>query len=122
MNTYMKPEDRIALPIGQRPDDDSYVLEAVAMTQSYMDKLDASVVRPKGTVLPKLRLYGGVEVKVVPEYMGNMGNIAIWKREARAHFTERPYPYVRDEYSLAQERRGYQAWLDELKDLPGGDV
>lgn len=119
MNTYMKPEDRIALPIGQRPDDDSYVLEAVAMTQAYMDKLDASIVRPKGTVLSKLRLYEGVEVKVVPEYMGNF---AIWKREARAHFTERPYPHVRDEYSLAQERRGYLAWIDELKDLPGGDV
>ena len=119
MNTYMKPEDRIALPIGQRPDDDSYVLEVVVMTQARIDKLDASIVRPKGTVLPKLRLYEGVEVKVVPAHMGNF---AIWKREARAHFTERPYPYVRDEYSLAQERRGYQAWLDELKDLPGGDV
>ena len=119
MNTYMKPEDRIALPIGQRPDDDAYVLEAVAMTQAHMDKLDASIVRPEGTVLPKLRLYVGVEVKVVPEHMGNF---AIWKREARAHFDGRPHPYVRDEYSLAQERRGYQAWLDELKDLPGGDV
>lgn len=119
MNTYMKPEERIALPIGQRPADDSYVLEAVAMTQAHMDKLDASIVRPKGTVLPKLRLYEGVVVKVVPEHMGNF---AIWKREARAHFTERPYPYVRDEYSQAQERRGYLAWIDELKDLPGGDV
>lgn len=119
MNTYMKPEDRIALPIGQRPDDDSYVLEAVAMTQAHMDELDASVVRPEGTVLHKLRLYEGVEVTVVPEHMGNF---AIWKREARAHFTVRPYPHVRDEYSLAQERRGYLAWIDELKDLPGGDV
>lgn len=119
MNTYMKPEDRIALPIGQRPDDDSYVLEAVAMTQTGIDTLTALVVRPKGKVLPALRLYEGVEVKVVPEHMGNF---AIWKREARAHFTERPYPYVRDEASLAQERRGYLAWIDELKDSPGGDV
>ena len=119
MNTYIEPEDRIALPIGQRPDDDSYVLEVVVMTQARIDKLDASIVRPKGTVLPGLRLYGGVEVKVVPEHIGNF---AIWKREARAHFTERPYPHVRDEYSLAQERRGYLAWIDELKDLPGEDL
>lgn len=119
MNIYVKPEDRIALPLGQYPKDSEYKLEAVAMTQSYMDKLDAEVVRPAGTKIPTLRLYEGVEVRLVPEYMGTF---AIWKREPRAHFIGVTYPYVRDEYSLAQERRGYLAWIDELKDLPGGDV
>lgn len=119
MNTHMVMDDYIYLPIGQYPDDDTYRLEAVAMTQSHMDMLDASIVRPTGTVLPKLRLYAGVEVKLVPEGTGNFG---IWKRAARAHFTNPPEPYVRDEAGLAPERRGYQAWVDELEDLPGGGL
>lgn len=117
MNTLMAMEDWIALPIGQQPDDDSYSIEAICMTQAHIDMLDASVVRPEGTIIPQLRLYGGVEVKLIPE---GAGCFSIWRRQARAYFTNLPEPYVRDEADLAPERRGYQAWLDEVLDIQGG--
>lgn len=115
MNTYMKVEDRIALPIGKQPDDDSYRLDAVYMTETGMAMLAALVTRPNGKVHPDVKTFMGIEVKSSPN---GLGNFAVWIRPTRAVFAHPPEPYVRDDTNLALSRQGYQAWLDELPPLP----